>query len=121
MKLRAKEESLHIFFFLSYSHARKQSILKEMLSREIAEPGPGPSSVLNCSQNLRRDGAVLTTSQPVNGWMASEGNYVGIYRALRKMPSRFVVLYSTPVTARIAADTKIPKQFRVEAHFLVPN
>lgn len=47
--------------FLKYSHAKKQSMLKEMLSREKDEPGPGPSSVLNWSQNLRRGGAVLTT------------------------------------------------------------
>lgn len=58
--------------FLSYLHARKQSILKEMLSIETAEPGPGPSSVLNCSQNLQRDRAVLTTSQAADGWMASD-------------------------------------------------
>lgn len=42
-------------------------MLKEMLSREMAEPGPGPSSVLNCSQNLCRDRAVLTNPQPVIG------------------------------------------------------
>lgn len=30
-------------------------MLKEMLSRETAEPGPGPSSVLNCSQNLQEE------------------------------------------------------------------
>lgn len=45
-----------------YSHARKQSILKEMLSRETDEPDPGPFSVLNCSQNLRWETSVLTGS-----------------------------------------------------------
>lgn len=30
-------------------------MLKETLSRETAEAAPGPSSALNCSQNLRRD------------------------------------------------------------------
>lgn len=47
---------------LLYSQARKQSMLKEMLSREIDEPGPGPFSVLNCSQNLQRNTSVLTGS-----------------------------------------------------------
>lgn len=38
-------------------------MLKETLSREIDEPGPGPFSVLNCSQNLQRDTSVLTGSR----------------------------------------------------------
>lgn len=40
-------------------------MLKEMLSREIDEPGPGPFSVLNCSQNLQQDTSVLTGSRAV--------------------------------------------------------
>lgn len=62
--------------FSSYSHVRKQFILKEMLSRETAEPGPGPSSVLNCSQNLQRDRAALTISPLVKSWIASGCNDV---------------------------------------------
>lgn len=48
---------------LLYSQARKQSMLKETLSREMEEPGPGPFSELNCSQNLQRDTSVLTMLQ----------------------------------------------------------
>lgn len=43
-----------------------------MLSREVTDPGPGPSSVTNCSQNLWRDRAAVSTSLPVNGWVASD-------------------------------------------------
>lgn len=76
---------------LSYSHVRKQSMLKEMLSRETAEPAPGPSSVLNCSQNLRRDTSALTNSQPER---RRDGFLTGvmwerIYRASRQIPRRF--------------------------------
>lgn len=85
-KLPKKTDST---FFL-YSHARKQSILKEMLSREMAEPGPGPSSVLNCSQNLRRDRSLLTASLPVNGRRTSSKIMWGrTYNAQRKVTFTF--------------------------------
>lgn len=47
-------------------------MLKEMLLIETAELAPGPSSVLNWSQNLQRNRSVSTTSQTVKGWMASD-------------------------------------------------
>lgn len=65
MSEEAKLNKIHI---LLYSHARKQSILKEMLSRETDEPGPGPFSVLNWSQNLQWDTSVLA----VDGSIASK-------------------------------------------------
>lgn len=68
MSDEGRRKEMHI---LLYSHARKQSILKEMLSRETDEPGPGPFSVLNCSQNLQRDTSVLTGSRAVGGPIAS--------------------------------------------------
>lgn len=72
MSNEGRRKKIHI---LLYSHARKQSILKEMLSRETDEPGPGPFSVLNCSQNLQWDTSVLTGLRAADGPITS--NHLG--------------------------------------------